>query len=208
MPPDGPDASGQQRLRFCQRAAQMTAGLFDSRARNECLDAEGIAAEVIFSDGFVENHPPFSDAMETGGRLLVGSKGWAPELRLAGARAHNRWLAEFCAESRERRSGVVFLPPAHDPGAVVAEMRRAREAGLRGGVLVPPLADGLPGYATPSRVFRRPTCAASSARMPSIATSSTARSCGPLADRIGPHFEDVSRPPGSRPADYLGMGMR
>ncbi len=85
---------------FCRRAAQMTAGLFDSKVRNECLDAEGIAAEVIFSDGFVENHPPFSDAMETGGRLLVGSKGWAPELRLAGARAHNRWPAEFCAESR------------------------------------------------------------------------------------------------------------
>lgn len=30
----------------------------------------------------------------------------------------------------------------------------------------------------------------------------------PLADRVGPRLEDLSKPPGERPADYLGMGMR
>ena len=134
---------------FSDRALRMLAGLFDSKVRNQCLDEEGIAGEVIFSDGFVENHAPFSDSMDSGGQLFGSRKSWPFELRLAGARAYNRWLAEFCDQSAARRAGVILLPPAHDPKLLIAEMTRAREAGLRGGVLVPPLDDGLPGYHDP-----------------------------------------------------------
>jgi predicted TIM-barrel fold metal-dependent hydrolase len=142
-------ASEEAALAFSERALRLTAGLFDSRVRNECLDEEGIAGEVIFPDGFCENHPPFSESMESGGPLFSANRPWPFDARLAGARAYNRWLADFCSESPERRAGVIFLPPAHDVGALVEEMTRAREAGLRGGVLVPPLEMGLPGYHDP-----------------------------------------------------------
>jgi predicted TIM-barrel fold metal-dependent hydrolase len=134
---------------FSERALRLTAGLFDSKVRDECLDEEGIAGEVLFTDGFCENHPPFSDSMEPGGVLFSSNRPWPFALRLAGARAYNRWLADFCAQSPARRAGVILLPPAHDVGLLVSEMTRSRESGLRGGVLVPPLEAGLPGYHDP-----------------------------------------------------------
>ena len=50
---------------------------------------------------------------------------------------HNRWLAELCAESPERRAGVAIVPIVGDIDAAVAEIHRARESGLRGGILIP-----------------------------------------------------------------------
>ena len=134
---------------FSERASVMLQGLYDSKTRNQCLDAEGIVAEVIFPDGFVMNFPPYSDAMEPAASPVLAKKFWPIEKRLAGARAYNRWLAEFCNEAPERRAGVILVPPAHDVGTIVAELRRWREAGLRGGFLIPPLAEGLPGYHDP-----------------------------------------------------------
>ena len=32
-----------------------------------------------------------------------------PELAFAGARAHNRWLAEFCAEQPKKRAGIGLI---------------------------------------------------------------------------------------------------
>ena len=61
------------------------------------------------------------------------------ELLIAGARAHNRWLAELCADSPERRAGVAIVPILDDVDAAVAEIRRAHESGLRGGILIPPM---------------------------------------------------------------------
>jgi predicted TIM-barrel fold metal-dependent hydrolase len=60
-----------------------------------------------------------------------------PDLALAGARAHNRWLAELCHDSPERRKGIAILPILGDIDAAVAEIHRARADGLRGGVLIP-----------------------------------------------------------------------
>jgi predicted TIM-barrel fold metal-dependent hydrolase len=135
--------------RFSERSAEMLRGLYDSDARNRCLDDEGIVAEVIFPDGFVINYPPYSDAMELAASPVLAKRFWPYEKRLAGARAYNRWLAEFCNESPERRAGVILLPPAHDVATIVAELQQWRRAGLRGGFLIPPLADGLPGYHDP-----------------------------------------------------------
>jgi predicted TIM-barrel fold metal-dependent hydrolase len=128
---------------------RLCGGLFDSKVRDACLDEEGIAGEVIYPDGFLDNQPPFSDPMESAGSVIVGTRAWPQELRAAGARAYNRWLAEFCAQSPDRRAGVAFLPPAHDVPALVDELQWACRAGLRGGFLVPPLDDGLPGYHDP-----------------------------------------------------------
>ncbi len=128
--------------------SKATLGLFDSAIRDRFLDAEGIVAEVLYGDGFVENQPPFSDIMESRGQIF-GGKPWPFELQLAGARAYNRWLADFCSSAPARRLGVIQLPAAHDIAALVTETERAHDAGLRGGILVPALEPGLPGYHDP-----------------------------------------------------------
>jgi hypothetical protein len=89
---------------FSERALTMTAGLFDSKVRNECLDADGIAGEVIFPDGFIDNHPPFSDAMETEQKFRrLGTRNWPFELRL-GSSCRRRtismpWWRSWCGRA-------------------------------------------------------------------------------------------------------------
>lgn len=135
----------EQAASFSERALEATVGLFDSKTRDRFLDKEGIAAEVLYGDGFVENHPPYSDIMESNGQIF-GGKPWPFAQQLAGARAYNRWLADFVSENPARRAGVISLPAAHDISSLLAETKRASESGLRGGVLVPQLEAGLPGY--------------------------------------------------------------
>ena len=66
------------------------------------------------------------------------------ERRWAGLRAHNRWLADFCADAPGRRAGICQIM-LHDVEGSVAEIRWAAEAGLTGGVLLP----GAPPEAAP-----------------------------------------------------------
>ena len=76
-------------------------GAWDHDARLKVCDDDGVAAEVLFPDGITEmNSPPF------GASLGLPTKGVDPELQWAGARAHNRWTAEFCQMAPERRCGV------------------------------------------------------------------------------------------------------
>jgi predicted TIM-barrel fold metal-dependent hydrolase len=134
---------------YSRISRRLCGAVFDSKLRDACLDEEGIAAEVLYPDGFLDNQPPFSDPMESDGSVIVGTRAYPFELRAAGARAYNRWLAEFCAQSPERRAGVAFLPPAHDVAAIVEELHSAKRVGLRGGFLIPPLDEGLPGWHDP-----------------------------------------------------------
>jgi predicted TIM-barrel fold metal-dependent hydrolase len=134
---------------YSRISSRLCGALFDSKQRDACLDEEGIAAEVIYPDGFLDNQPPFSDPMESAGSVIVGTRAYPPELRAAGARAYNRWLADFCAQSPARRAGVAFLPPAHDVAAIVEELRFAKQARLLGGFLIPPLDESLPGHHDP-----------------------------------------------------------
>ena len=64
------------------------------------------------------------------------------ELRLAGVRAHNRWLADWCAGQADRRAGIgqIFLNNLDD---AIADVRWCHEHGLRGGVLVQPVPDDM-----------------------------------------------------------------
>ena len=59
-----------------------------------------------------------------------------PEISLAYCRAYNRWIADFCRDSRGR-----LVPIAHlsllDPDAAAAELERAVEDGCRGGWVAP-----------------------------------------------------------------------
>ncbi|MEX1007640.1 MAG: amidohydrolase family protein [Acidimicrobiia bacterium] len=106
---------------------------YDSDHRNKILNIEGVAAEVLFPD---------ADVLGTGriaaspfGSGLAGGAGNAPELALAGAKAHNRWLADFCAQEPDRRIGVALIPILYDLDAAVAEIHDARALGLRGAMI-------------------------------------------------------------------------
>ena len=110
---------------------EMLTGAWDHEARTKVLDEDGIAGEVIFPDGITEmNMPPF------GAGLSLSTEGIVPELQWAGARSHNRWLAELCQMAPERRAGVAIVPLLWDVDEAVAEAHWAKENGLRG-VLLP-----------------------------------------------------------------------
>jgi predicted TIM-barrel fold metal-dependent hydrolase len=111
------------------RTSFVSAYSWESDTRIEHMDREGIAAEVVFPNTV----PPFYPS----GAISAPAPRSAAEyqLRWAGVQAHNRWLADFCAEAPGRRAGLaqIFLD---DIDAAVSEVRWAREAGL-GGVLLP-----------------------------------------------------------------------
>jgi predicted TIM-barrel fold metal-dependent hydrolase len=112
---------------------RLLAAAWDSDLRTEVIDADGVAAEVLFPDGITErNTPPFGAGL--------GLKPWGvdPTLQWAGARAHNRWMAEFCALSPVRRIGLAIVPMLYDVDEAVREVVWAHENGLRG-ILIPAL---------------------------------------------------------------------
>jgi predicted TIM-barrel fold metal-dependent hydrolase len=104
-----------------------------------------------------------------------------PELVLAGARAHNRWLADFVAESPERRVGVAVVPVHHDVDAAVGEIAAAHDLGL-GGVMMPTRWFDQPAYHDPRY---EPVWAAVAERGMVLHTHSGA---GPADYDIGPGF--------------------
>jgi len=117
-------------------------GGWDAGRRDKELDADGVAGEVIFPD---------ADAVTAGasapfGAGLGASGEHDPELLLAGARAHNRWLAELCTDSPHRRAGVAIVPILHDVDAAVVEIQRTADSGLRGGILIPSMWQPYPPY--------------------------------------------------------------
>jgi predicted TIM-barrel fold metal-dependent hydrolase len=118
---------------------------WDSDRRLAELEADGVVGEVVFPNTI----PPFFPQAS-----LVhqppGATAGDLALRWEGLRAHNRWLADFCAATPGRRAGIAQVL-LHDVDAAVAEIRWAADAGLRGGVLLPgtPEGSGLPPLYAP-----------------------------------------------------------
>lgn len=95
------------------------------------LEDDGVAAEVIYPNTV----PPFFP--EASLKVQVPAAGAGDlERRSAGLRAHNRWLADFCAQAPGRRAGIAQIL-LHDIDAAVNDIRWANEHGLTGGVLLP-----------------------------------------------------------------------
>jgi predicted TIM-barrel fold metal-dependent hydrolase len=118
---------------WAEGKADGLSGAWDHDKRIEVLDADGVAAEILFPDGLTEqNSPPF------GADLGLSPVGANPELQWAGARSHNRWIADFTAMAPERRVGLALVLPFWDLDEAVREIEWAREHGL-GGVLLPPM---------------------------------------------------------------------
>jgi len=107
--------------------------LFDPTRRLKEMDEDGIAAEVLFPDDQNNNTPPWLVGLAPIGL----DHAYPHDLRVVGARAYNRWLAEFCAAAPDRLIGCCLLGSLHDVDAAVAELRRAHASGLRHGVMLP-----------------------------------------------------------------------
>ena len=108
-------------------------GAWDMAQRDKELDADGVTAEVMFADADAITgmaSPPF-------GAGLAAGEITDPELAFAGARAHNRFLAEMCARSPERHGGIALVPITHGVERSVAEIEwLATQPGIRG-IMVP-----------------------------------------------------------------------
>ena len=102
---------------------------WDSRERCADLERDGVAAEIIFPNTV----PPFYD---TAFHIAPPPTPEQYPRWLAGIRAHNRWLADFCAEEPERRAGIGLIH-LNDIDDAIEDVRWIAEHGLRGGVLLP-----------------------------------------------------------------------
>jgi predicted TIM-barrel fold metal-dependent hydrolase len=99
----------------------------DPAARVELLDRDGIAAALLYPSLGLQWEGEVDDA----------------EYALAQSRAYNRWIEDFCRDSRGRLAPIAHLTLG-DPDAAAAELRRAVKNGARGGFLLPFTLDGLP----------------------------------------------------------------
>ncbi len=109
-------------------------GTWDATKRDEELDNDGVTGEVMFPG-------PDAATGTMGAPFGAGFNPVAtmdPEHLLAGARAYNRWAAEICKESPERRAGLIVAPILGDLDGAIAEIQRAHADGLRGGIIIPP----------------------------------------------------------------------
>ncbi len=102
---------------------------WDNEMRNSQQEADGVVAEVIFPNTV----PPFFPS------FVLFAPPPPPEdyeHRLAGIRAHNRWLVDWCNEFPERRAGIgqIFINDLDD---AMTDVRWIKEHGLRGGILLP-----------------------------------------------------------------------
>src|SRR3954452_17931054 len=120
---------------------------YDSDVRDKVLDTEGVAAEVLFPDADVLGtgrtaSSPFGSGLASGAGMTD------PAQVFAGARAHNRWLADFVAASPERRIGVAVVPITAGVDESVAEIEAVASSGLKG-VLIPTRWFDQPAYLDP-----------------------------------------------------------
>jgi predicted TIM-barrel fold metal-dependent hydrolase len=102
---------------------------WNSAERRADLESDGVVAEVIFPNTV----PPFYDTA-----FHVSPPPRPDQYRLwrAGTRAHNRWLAEFCAEEPARRAGIGLIH-LNDVDDAIEDVEWIATHGLRGGVLLP-----------------------------------------------------------------------
>ncbi|MGH7289943.1 MAG: amidohydrolase family protein, partial [Myxococcota bacterium] len=108
----------------------MALGAFDSDERRQALDQLGFRKQLVFS----------TFAAGTVFRKIKGSI----DLQYAAARAHNRWMANFCSDSR--LMGIAALPLVSIPHAL-AELDNIIRLGLKA-CWIPhqPAGDKSPGH--------------------------------------------------------------
>ena len=106
---------------------------WDGAVRQAALEADGIVGEVVYPNTI----PPFPS--EWAGDADPPAAEY--ERRLAGLRAHNRWLSDWCAELPGRRAGIgqILLNDVDD---AVNDVNWIADHGLTGGLLLPGVPPG------------------------------------------------------------------
>jgi predicted TIM-barrel fold metal-dependent hydrolase len=112
-------------------------GKSDPVRRLQLMEKEGVAAEVLFPDFGT----PFELPANLQASLGITSP---PERVVASRRAHNQWLADFCATAPDRLIGQAWIDFA-DVDEATEEIRWAKEAGLKG-VVLPVFEEEVPLY--------------------------------------------------------------
>ena len=102
---------------------------WDSAERRRDLESDGVVGEVIFPNTV----PPFYD---TAFHIAPPPSASQYVRWRAGARAHNRWLAEFCTDEPGRRAGIGLIH-LNDIDDAIEDVNWIAKNGLRGGVLLP-----------------------------------------------------------------------
>ncbi|MAG29661.1 MAG: amidohydrolase [Deltaproteobacteria bacterium] len=102
---------------------------WDSAVRLEDLTGDGVVGEVIYPNTV----PPF---YEKAFHISPPATPEQYERFRAGTRAHNRWLAEFCAEDPVSRAGIGLIH-LNDIDDAIEDVQWIAEHGLRGGMLLP-----------------------------------------------------------------------
>jgi predicted TIM-barrel fold metal-dependent hydrolase len=111
-------------------------GLFDLKVRLDVLAHQGAAAEVLFPDFGL----PFELYSPHLAKRL-GYKRTEEQINVANS-AYNRWLVDFVSQAPERFAGLARLS-FDDVDAAIAEIRWAKDAGLRG-VIIPFFSEDYP----------------------------------------------------------------
>lgn len=106
---------------------------WDDDRRDSDQLKDGVVGEVVFPNTV----PPFYPAFVLFARPPRNHDEYVH--RRAGIKAHNRWLADFCARRPERRAGTgqIFLNDIDD---AIEDLHFIKEHGLRGGILLPNVA--------------------------------------------------------------------
>jgi predicted TIM-barrel fold metal-dependent hydrolase len=113
------------------------AGFYDPERRLKEAEAEGVVAEFLHPSGPI-SLAPFCDA---------GTRRVSAELRAAGTRAHNRFMAEYCQTAPGRLLGVAMTYPWPDMSAMAETVAWAKEVGMA--AVFPPTFAGCPGDLPP-----------------------------------------------------------
>lgn len=113
-------------------------GAWDVDRRIAEMDREGIAAELLLNGHQLATSPFFG----------IQNNAYPADVRMAGARAYNRWQADVLAVAPERFVGIVEHTAVPDLGEVVREIEWGAARGFRGVVM--------PGAITDKTVPRPP----------------------------------------------------
>jgi predicted TIM-barrel fold metal-dependent hydrolase len=102
---------------------------WDNEMRSSAQLRDGVVGEVMFPNTV----PPFFPSFVL---AAPPPKPGEYEHRLAGIRAHNRWLVDFCADFPDQRAGIgqIFTNNLED---ALEDARWIADHGLRGGLLIP-----------------------------------------------------------------------
>jgi len=126
-----------------------TPAVWDPDLRLKVLDQMLVACEVLIPDEQNMNDAPFDAGLSPATvDTIDGTAGYPWELVRAGARAYNRWLADFCSTDPRRLLGATILGKLDDVVWCADEVERAYESGLRTAVVLP-LHSDLPLYHHP-----------------------------------------------------------